>query len=155
MATSNFRRLSLQLCIVYSLFWKATCVERGLRLQVIITARKFSEAHVKNSVHRGEYLGRYPARTRYTPGTRYTPQDQVPPWDQVHPSGPGTPPEPGTPPGTRYTPRDQVPPSPGPGTPLPPLPVDAGRYKWAVRILLECILISVIVLEGRLHLKKP
>ena len=37
------------------------------------------------SVHRGEYLGRYP------------------PWDQVHPPGPGT-----DPPGTRYTPRDQV-----------------------------------------------
>ena len=85
----------------------------------------FSEACVKNSVHRGgEYLGRY---TPLGPGT--PPQDQVhplgsgtPPQDQVHPPGPGIPP--GTrytpqtryTPGTRYTLRDQVHP-PGPGTP--------------------------------------
>ena len=84
------------------------------------------------SVHRGDYLGRYPFPRDQVhplgpgtpPGTRYTPQDQVHLLDQVHPPGPGTPPRtrytlPGTrytpprtrytPPGTRYTPR--------PGTP--------------------------------------
>ena len=91
------------------------------------------------------------------PWTRYTPLDQV------HPAGPGThPPGPGTPPWdqvhpqdqvsprTRYTPQgpgtppDQVPPrtryTPGPGT----LPRDQGDmvYAWAVRILLECILVT-------------
>ena len=91
----------------------------------------FSEVCVKNSVHRGEYLGRYPP-------------------DQVHPPGPGTPPRPGTPPG-RYTyPRDQVPPigtPPGSGTlsrtRYPPekcMLGDTGN-KRAVSILLECILV--------------
>ena len=87
------------------------------------------------SVHRGEYLTRYPPRIRYPPpgpgtlpGTRYTPRDQVPPQDpldqihpprtrytpqdQVHPLD-QVPPRPGTSqtrytPGTRYTPQDQV-----------------------------------------------
>ena len=81
---------------------------------------------------------------------------QVPPWDQVSPR-PGTPPGtrytplgtrytpsgPDTPPRTRYTPL-------GPGTPrwdqVHPLPKqcmlgDTGN-KWAVSILLECILVS-------------
>ena len=67
---------------------------------------------VCHSVHRGEYLTRYPPRDQvhppwdqvHPPGTRYTPRDQVPPRDQEHPPGLGTPP------------RDQVHP-PGPGTP--------------------------------------
>ena len=116
-----------------------------------------------------------PPRTRYTPWTRYTPRDQV------HPPGPGTPP--GTrytpprtrytpldqvhPPGTRYTPRDQVHPPDqvpplGPGTPPPtrytPTPPDQGDtvYAWAVRILLECNLVtdvcpSVILSTGGPH----
>ena len=43
----------------------------------------------------GEYLGRYPSRTRHTPlWTRYTPRNKVPP-------GPCTPPGPGTPPRRR------------------------------------------------------
>ena len=98
---------------------------------------------VCDSVHRGEYLTRYPPprpgtppgtryppgpgtpprdqvppQTRYTPpGTRYTPRTRYTPPGQIHPSGPGTPP------GTRYTPPDQVHP---PGTRYtPPGP---GRY---------------------------
>ena len=55
----------------------------------------FSEACVKNSVHRGGVPGQVPPPTRYIPlpgpvtslGTRYTPQNQV------HPLGPGTPPD--------------------------------------------------------------
>ena len=95
---------------------------------------------------------RYPPDQVHPPGTRYTsPRDQVhppgpgtPPWDQVHPLGPDTPPGPGTPPpaGTRYTPPL------GPGTPPPHWdqvhPWDQGDtvYARAVRILLECILVS-------------
>ena len=105
-------------------------------------------------------------RTRHTPqGPGTPPQDQ----DQVHPPepGPGTPPGirytpgtrtrytplgPGTPPRTRYTPRDQVHPKTR-CTPQdqvhPPdqvpreqcMPRDTVS-KRAVRILLECILVS-------------
>ena len=64
---------------------------------------------VCHSLHRGEYLGRYPP----LPG-RYTPRDQVPP------------------PRTRYTPWDQVHP------PEQCMLGDTGN-KWAVHILLECI----------------
>ena len=76
-----------------------------------------------------------PPRTRYTPpGTRYTPRrTRYTPRDQVHPPrpgtpllGPGTPPDQVHPPGTRYTPPDQ-------GDTV---------YVRAVRILLECILVS-------------
>ena len=100
----------------------------------------------------GECLTRYPPGTRCTtpgsgtppppgpgtpPGTRYTPQDQVhprtryTPRDQVHLPGPGTPPQ------TRY------PPPPGPGTP----PRDKGDtvYARAVRILLECNLVFLLM----------
>ena len=116
---------------------------------------------------------RYTRRTRYTPQTRHTPQpsslprNQVHPQtrysppDQVHPSGPGTPPrpgtapQPGTPP-TRYTPRDQVHP-PGPGTPprtryTPPgtrytHPAEIRPLLRTVRILLECILVFMLLLN--------
>ena len=95
---------------------------------------------VCHSVHRGEYLTRYPPpRTRYTPPDQEPPRDQVHPTppqtryppgsgtppDQVHPPGPGTPQirytplGPGTPPWIRYTPRDQVHTALGPGTPPP------------------------------------
>ena len=95
---------------------------------------------VCHSVHRGEYLG------RYRPPDQVHPPDKVHPQDQVHPSGPGTPP------GTRYTPPGPgTPPRPGtpPGPGTPPDQVhpreqcmlgDTGN-KWAVRILLECILV--------------
>ena len=75
---------------------------------------------VCTSVHRGEYLGRYPHRDQVHPPP---PQDQIHPLDQVHPPGPGKPPHgPGT--------------SPlGPSTPptldqahTPPEAVHAGRY---------------------------
>ena len=95
----------------------------------------FLHVSVIHSVHRGEYLTRYPP-TRYTP------------LDQVHPPGPGTPPQdqahphaPGTPPTsrTRYTClRDQVHP-PGPGTPprpgTPPWPGTPPRNRacWEIR----------------------
>ena len=66
----------------------------------------FSVARVKNSVCRGEYLGRYPPG-RYTPGRytslgRYTPQSRYPlgrytPPEQVNPLGRYTPRQAGTP----------------------------------------------------------
>ena len=72
----------------------------------IVTTRKlswgkviFSVACVKNSVHRGEYLG------------RYTPQAGTPP-GQVHPPWADTPPQAGTPPRAG----------------IPPRAVHAGRY---------------------------
>ena len=89
----------------------------------------FSEACVKNSVHRG---GSTWAGT--SPQTRYTP-----PWDQAHPPGLGTSPRDQIHPRTRYTPlgpgtpsRDQVHPS-GTSTPRdqvhpPPGAVHAARY---------------------------
>ena len=84
---------------------------------------------------------------------------------QVHPAGPGTrpgpgiSPRPGTPPRTRYTPGTRYTHPLGPGIPIPwdqvhppdqvhPLeqcmPGDPGN-KRAVRILLECILVSIEV----------
>ena len=109
----------------------------------------------KDQVHP---LTRYIPQTRYTPWTRYTPlprpgtppRDQVnPPWDQVHPPRDQVHPLDQVHPPTRYTPRDQEDsprPSapPGPGTP----PRDQGDtiYAWAVRILLECILVVTFIL---------
>ena len=77
----------------------------------------FSEACVKNSVHRGRGVpGQIPpSQIRYRPGLgTTTPGPGTSPWDQVHS------------PGTRYTPL-------GPGTPLdqvhtPTEAVQAGRY---------------------------
>ena len=101
----------------------------------------------------GEYLGRYPFRDQvptwdqvHPPGTRYTPRDQV------HPLGPGSPGTryslgTGTPLGTKYTPRDQVHP---PWDQVHPpgseqcMSGDTGN-KWAVRIPLECILVSTYI----------
>ena len=73
-----------------------------------------------------------------TPGTRYSPPGtRYPPRDQVHPPGPGNLPGPDTP-------RDQVHPPgqvpPGPGTPPKQCMLGDTGNKWAVRILLECIL---------------
>ena len=137
----------------------------------------FLRVPVCHSVHGGEYLGRYPP-TRYPPspwdqvhppraGT--SPQDQVHPPDQVHHLGPGTPPcpGPGTPYQTRYPPPDQVhPPRPGttprPGTPPDQVHPPAGTppreqsmlgetgNKWAARILLECILVSLCICSSSL-----
>ena len=83
-----------------------------------------------DSVHRGGVPDQVhppgpgtPPRSRYPPGTRYTP----PLWDQVHT------------PGTRYTPRTRYTPL-GPGT--PPRNQEDAVYVWAVRILLECILVG-------------
>ena len=123
----------------------------------IITARKRSLGQgniftpVCHSVHRGEYLGRYPPGPGTPPRTKYTPQDQVPPpgpgtpprtrytsrdkvhplktsytpQDQLHPPWDHVhPPQTRYTPGTRYTTRDQVPPRPG----TPPGAVHAGRY---------------------------
>ena len=117
-----------------------------------------------------------PPRTRYTPldqvhppgpgtppRTRYTsPGPGTPPRDQVHPPGPGTspwdqvhPPD-QVPPQTRYTLPDQVHPPdqvhlPPDQVHLPPdqvHPTDQGDtvYARAVRILLECILVSYLIL---------
>ena len=108
-----------------------------------------------------------PPRTRYTPSdqvhppppqTRYTPQTRSP-QDQVHPLRPGTPPSPldqvhpprtrSTPwirytpwtmytPGTRYTP-----PRPGKSPPAQSMLGDTVNER-AVRILLECNLVSIL-----------
>ena len=83
---------------------------------------------------------RYTPWSRHPPGTRYSPRSRNPP-NQVHPPGPGTPPRPGTPPGpgtspwTRYTPLDQV------HTPDQSMLGDTVNV-WAVRILLECNLVT-------------
>ena len=120
----------------------------------------FSEACVKNSVHRvGECLTRPPRdqagtlpRTRqvHPPGTRQVhPRDQAgtppPGTRQVHPPGPGRytprpgryPPRPG-----RYTPPDQAGTPPGPGRYTPPRDTVNAR---AVRILLECNLFNLVL----------
>ena len=85
----------------------------------------FLHLSVSHSVHRGEYLGRYP-QAGIPPG-RYTPR-------QVHLplTGPGTP-------TSRYTPL-------GPGTPPSPLgrgtpPEQRRLLLRTVPILLECILV--------------
>ena len=77
---------------------------------------------------------RQPGTPPSTPGPDTPPLDQVHPPDQVHPLGPGTPP-------TRYTPQDQV----HPPTRYTPPPRDQGDtvYARAVRILLECNLVSI------------
>ena len=121
----------------------------------------FLHLSVSHSVHRGEYLGRYtPGQihpqagaprpgtppgpgmppwqvhpgTRYsptgTPGTRYIPWEGNP-LDRYSPAG-ILPLGPGTPPRTRYP--------PGPGTPCVQCRLGDMGNKWAVRILLECIL---------------
>ena len=95
---------------------------------------------VCHSVHRGEYLGRYPPGPGTPPG-RYTPRV-------------------GTPPGTRYTPRQVDPPRtpvhPPAGTPPldqvhPPEQVHPSRRLLlrTVRILLECILVNDNFYFGR------
>ena len=129
----------------------------------IFTAHKWSLGQdnifkpVCHSVH-----GRVPGQVPPRPGT--------PPGTRCIPLGPGLPPGPGTPPRTRYTPWHQVHPL-GPGTPLDqvhplghvhppqtrytPRPGTPPRTRYplcilrdtvnkrAVRILLECILVSV------------
>ena len=93
--------------------------------------------------------GRHPPRTRQTPPrTRQTPLPgtrQTPPQDQADP------------PGTRQTPQDQADP-PGPGKPpwdqadTPPPPTPPGSklqhtvYEWPVRILLECIHVTSVLM---------
>ena len=90
----------------------------------------FSQVCVKNSVHGGVYLGRYPPHQVHPPGPGTPPWASTPPRpgtspDQVHPPGPGTPPRPGSPP-------EQC------------MLGDTGN-KRAVRILLECILVFFCV----------
>ena len=93
----------------------------------------FSEACVKNSVHRRGVPGQVHPPDKVHPRARYTPQagtppragtslDQVHPRNQVHPPGPGTPhpPGPGTLHQTRYTPHL-------PGQ-VHPRALHAGRY---------------------------
>ena len=80
----------------------------------------FSVACVKNFVHRGEYLGRYPP-------------EGTPPWAGTSPWA-GIPPWAGTPPG-RYTPRGRYTPLLGRYTPSPghvhPLP-RTGTLPWSM-----------------------
>ena len=103
----------------------------------------FLHVSVIHSVHRGgEYLTRYPPsrhpppleQTPLGPGTspqtRYTPSEQTPPQDQVPPRADTHPPRPGTPPRTRYTPPEQS------------MLGDTVNVR-AVRILLECNLVSI------------
>ena len=75
----------------------------------------------------------------HPPGTRCTP------WDQVHPLGPGAhPPGLGVVPGT----------PPGPGTPpRPGTPPEIRPLMRTVRILLECILVSyLLVVANQIYL---
>ena len=106
----------------------------------------FSQACVKNSVHRGRrvsasvHAGIHPPGIRQTPlGADTTPlrTRQTPP-EQADPPGPGRPPIPGRhPPGA-----DTIPPQTR-QTPLPPGSRHQHTvYEWPVRILLECILVS-------------
>ena len=81
---------------------------------------------VCDSVHGGEYLGRYTPRDQVHPLDQVPPRTTYTPWDQVHPLGPGTPPWDQVHPPTRYTPQTRYTPRPGPGT--PPGAVHAGRY---------------------------
>ena len=118
-------------------------------------------APVCHSVHRGGYLGRYTPQAGTPQPQAGTPPGQVPLW-QVHPSGrytppgrypsgqvppplvgtpPGRSPSPwvGTPPQTGTAPLGQV---PQPGQVQPPGNACWDTVnKWAVRILLECILV--------------
>ena len=88
----------------------------------------FSVACVKDSVHRGigEYLGRYAPLGRYTPQACTTHWAGTPP-GQVHLPGQ-------VPPGQVYSPQDRYPPE--------QCMLGNTGNKWAVRILLECILVS-------------
>ena len=100
---------------------------------------------VCHSVHRGG-----------VPDQVHPPGPGTPPWDQVHPLGPGTPPRTRYPPGIRYTPLgprypplDQVPPGtrythpPGTGYTPPGCKLWNTVNDRPVRILLECILVSL------------
>ena len=89
----------------------------------------FSEACVKKSVHGGVCLSAC-WDTTPRPGT-HTPQDQAPP-------GPDTP-------GDQASPRDHA----SPRDQAPPRAEHAGRYKRAVRILLECNVIRCILKVSR------
>ena len=77
----------------------------------------WDQIHPRDQVH---------PETRYTPWTRYTPQTRYTPRTRYTPHQ--------VPPGTRYTPWDQVHP------PEQCILGDVGN-KWAVCILLECILV--------------
>ena len=110
------------------------------------------------SVHRGEYLTRYPPGP-CTPPQEQTPLEQTPPWDQVHPPtradtpwdqvhppeqtpppGPGTPPGADTPHlGADTPPRSRHP--PGADPPLAKCMLGDTVNARAVRILLECNLV--------------
>ena len=80
-----------------------------------------------------EYLGRYPSQHQVHPQHQVPPLGPgTPPWDQVHPPGLGTLPRTRYTPGTRYSPPPAV-----------HMLGDTGN-KWAVRILLECILVKLI-----------
>ena len=126
--------------------------------KVIFTARKRSLgqgnifAPVCHSVYRGG-----------VPDTTQSPRDQVHP-----PLGPGTPPRPGTlppdqvhahaPPGPGTPPWDQVhPPGPGTHSPGPGTPPPVQSMLWdtvnmrAVRILLECNLVSQACVKNSVH----
>ena len=109
---------------------------------------------VCDSVHRGGLRAEPPRQGEPPWDQADTPQDQADtPWTrQTPPLGPGRqhPPGPGRhhPPGTRQTtpPRTRQTPPPGPGRP-PPLPGRRLQHmvnERPVRILLECILVSII-----------
>ena len=135
----------------------------------LITARKRSLRRLcfsrvcLSTVGRGStWAGTH--QSRYTPWTRYTPQDQIHPPDQVHPQSRYTPWSRYTP-CIRYTPRDQVHPPDQVHPAKPPVQVNPQtRYtpleqcmlgdtgnKRAVRILLECILVLIIIIDPTRH----
>ena len=97
----------------------------------------FSEACVKNSVHRGGVPGQLPpSRIRYPPRLgSTTPGPGTSPWDQVHS------------PGTRYTLGTRY------ISPRQCRLGDTGN-KRAVRILLECVLVSSVLTTVR-HNRTP
>ena len=119
--------------------FKWSCLNLRLHKLLLPPAKKlgkviFSVACVKNSVHRGGVPGRYPLG-KFPPPRTGTPRAGTPP-GQVHPPG-------------RYTP-SRYPPYKGTPWQVPPRVVTPPRQiirdpvnELAVRILLECILVSL------------
>ena len=123
----------------------------------VITARKRTLgqgnifAPVCHSVHRGGVVpGQLPPSGRYTPPSRYIPLGRYPQRVQL-PPGRYTPPA-GTPPGQVHTPGRY-----SPGRYTPQVGTPSGRYppgnacwdavnKRSVRILLECTLVTAVVI---------
>ena len=115
---------------VFTLVCQSFC-SQGQRVSVSVHAGKHTPTPPQEQTSWEQTpSGRHPLRSRHPPGAG-TPWEQKSPWEQI-PLGEDIPP--GRHPLGVDTPRSR---------PIP-CAVHAGRYRRAVRILLECILVLVL-----------